>query len=189
VTARWWAGAPGPDVVPDAHLLAAVDWALAGSGAAAELVCTHVDRSAATPRTGVALRLTGTPAAPEATREALARVLGGPVLTAGSGSAPGPAQVALREARSGAAGRCVRFPGQAAVPGQVRAGDLVESTAIEEVVGLTGPVDADAVIDTAGFLRPQWAGGRLTLLVERAAGGVFQPFEVEFPHECCGGAH
>jgi hypothetical protein len=189
VTARWWAGAPGPDVVPDAHLLAAVDSALAGSGAAAELVCTHVDRSAASPRTGVALRLTGKPIAPEETRDALARALGGPVVTAGSDSDPGPALVALREARAGAAGRCVRFPGQAGVQGRVRAGDLVAGTAIDEVVGLGGPVAADAVVDTAGFLRPTWARGRLTLLVEQAAGGVFQPFEVEFPHECCGGAH
>jgi hypothetical protein len=187
VTARWWAGAPRADVVPDAHLLAAVDRALAGSGAAADLVCTHVDRSAGSPRTGVALRLTDEPAAPEATREALARALGGPVLTAESDSAPGAAGVALREARSRAAGRCVRFPGQAAVRGQVRAGDLVAATAIDEVVGLAGPVPEDAVVDTAGFLRPTWAGGRLTLLVEQAAGGVFQPFEVEFPHECCGG--
>jgi hypothetical protein len=97
--------------------------------------------------------------------------------------------VALREARAGAAGRCVRFPGQAGVQGRVRAGDLVAGTAIDEVVGLGGPVAADAVVDTAGFLRPTWARGRLTLLVEQAAGGVFQPFEVEFPHECCGGAH
>jgi hypothetical protein len=189
VTARWWAGAPGPDVVPDAHLLAAVDWALAGSGAVAELVCTHVDRSAGSPRTGVALRLTGDPVAPEATRQALASALGGPVVTAGPDSAPGPAQVALGEARAGAAGRCVRFPGQAGVRGPVRAGDLVAGTAIDEVVGLVGPVAADAVVDTAGFLRPTWARGRLTLLVEQVAGGVFQPFEVEFPHECCGGAH
>jgi hypothetical protein len=71
----------------------------------------------------------------------------------------------------------------------VRAGDLVAGTAIDEVVGLVGPVAADAVVDTAGFLRPTWARGRLTLLVEQVAGGVFQPFEVEFPHECCGGAH
>jgi hypothetical protein len=189
VTGRWWAGAPGPDVVPDAPLLAAVDSALAGSGAVAELVCTCVDRSAASPRTGVALRLTGEPADPDATRDALARALGGPVVTAGSEGGPEPALLALRQASAGAAGRCVRFPGQAAVPGRVRAGDLVAGTAIDAVVGLAGPVEPAAMVDTAGFLRPTWDGGRLTLLVEQAAGGVFQPFEVEFPHECCGGAH
>jgi hypothetical protein len=188
VTARWWAGAPRADVVPDAHLLAAVDRALAGSGAAAELVCTHVDRSTGSPRTGVALRLTGEPGAPEATRQALAHALGGPVLTAESESPPGAARVALHEAWSRTAGRCVRFPGQAGVRGRVRAGDLVAGTAIDEVVGLAGPVPVDAVVETAGFLRPTWAAGRLTLLVEQAAGGVFQPFEVEFPHECCGGS-
>jgi hypothetical protein len=48
-------------------------------------------------------------------------------------------------------------------------------------------VTPDAVVDTRDFLRPQFNGGRLTLVVEQAAGGVLQPFEVEFPHECCGG--
>ncbi|MBB3677029.1 hypothetical protein [Modestobacter versicolor] len=187
MTARWWAGVPGPDLAPDAHLLAAVDSALAGSGAAAELVCTTVDRSAAEPRTGVALRLTAEPADAAATRAALAGALGSPVVTAGSDEGPAPALLALSQASSGLAGRCVRFPGQDGVQGRVTAAELVAGTAIDEVAALGGPVAGDAVIETGGFLRPTWEGGRLRLVVEQAAGGVFQPFEVEFPHLCCGG--
>ncbi|OMQ15325.1 hypothetical protein A7K94_0210295, partial [Modestobacter sp. VKM Ac-2676] len=76
----WWGGASAEPDPADAHLLAAVDRALAGSGAAAELVCTHVDRSTADPRTGVSIRLSGPPADPAGARAALARELGGPVL-------------------------------------------------------------------------------------------------------------
>ena len=187
---RWWAGVPREDVLPDAHLLAAVDEAFAGSGAAADLVCTAVDSSAGGLRTGVALRLTGEPADPSATRSALQRTLGGPVVVDGEedGHLDGPAPVALQAARAGTAGRCVRFPGQEAVQGRLPVADLIASTAIEELVGVGVQVSAEDVLDTLGYLRPQWSGGRLTLVVEQAAGGVLQPFEIENPHECCGGA-
>ena len=49
----------------------------------------------------------------------------------------------------------------------------------------TGGVEGSWADPEADDLR---SGGLLTLLVEPAAGGVFQPFEVEFPHEGCGGA-
>jgi hypothetical protein len=190
VTWRWWAGVPGDDVRPDAHLLAAVDRALAGSGAAAELVCTSVDRSAAALGTGVAVRLTAEPTDPAATRTALAGALGGPVVVdgdPGGDEAAAPAVAALRTVRDGLGGRCVRFPGQDAVTGRLPAAELLAATAIDELVGVGVAVTPDAVVDTLGFLRPQFAGGRLTLMVEQAAGGVLQPFEVQFPHECCGG--
>ena len=192
LTAVWWGGAPGADAVPDAHLLAAVDEALAGSGAGAELVCTHVDRSASSPRIGVSLRLTGEPADPAATRSALARALTGPVVVAGADDAEvtGPARTALLEAGAGTAGRAVRFPGSASVTGRIAVADLIATTAIEQVVGIGVEPAGTDVVDTGphGFLRPTFSGGQLTLLVERAAGGVLQPFEIEDPHECCGGA-
>ena len=191
MTARWWGGVPEPEVVPDTHLLAAVDEALAGSGAAAEVVCTHVDRSAGAPATGVSVRLSGEPADPAATLVALARTLGGPVVLAETCPASGaqPAVAALREAASGSAGRVLRFPGQDAVSGRVPVAELLASTAIDEVVGVGVAVTPDQVLDTLGFLRPHWSEGRLRLLVEQAAGGVLQPFEIESPHQCCGGAH
>ena len=187
---RWWAGALRDDVLPDAHLLAAVDEALAGSGTSAELVCTSVDRSAGVPRPGVALRLAGEPVDRRATRTALERTLGGPVVI-GDEEAEHPDAVAaavLEAARQGAAGRCVRFPGQESAHGRLSAADLIAGTAIDELVGVGLQVAPDAVVDTLGFLRPQWSGGRLTLLVEQTAGGVLKPFEIESPHECCGGA-
>jgi len=208
-TATWWGGVPAADVVADAHLLAAVDEALAGSGAGAELVCTHEDRPAPGSRTGVrigvALRLTGEPADPAATRSALARALSGPVLAqAGSADdsaddqadhqaddASAPARTALAEAGSGSAGRAVRFPGSAGVTGRVTVADLVARTGIDEVRGLYGPVADGDVVETGpnGFLRPIWHGGQLVLLVEPTAGGVLKPFEIESPHQCCGGEH
>ena len=194
MTDRWWGGAPGAHTVPDAHLLAAVDAALAGSGGTAELVCTHVDRTARTARTGVSLRLAGAPADPAATRAALARELDGPVLDAATGSdddpAAAPARTALAEASSGVRGRAVRFPGSTAFTGRVRVGDVLAGSAIDAVVGIGVPVGPDDVLDTgSGFLRPQLDGGRLVLLVEPVAGGVLQPVEVadDARHQCCGG--
>ncbi|WP_249522980.1 hypothetical protein [Modestobacter marinus] len=193
LTAPWWGAAPGAEL-PDDHLLAAVDEALAGSGAEAELVCTHVDGSAPAPRVGVSIRLTGEPADPAATRSALARALAGPVVAGGTGDADvaGPARTALREVTAGEAGRAIRFPGSASVTGRVSATDLVAATAIEQVTGIGVEPAGTDVVDTGpnGFLRPRFTGGRLTLLVERAAGGVLQPFEIEDPHQCCeGGGH
>ena len=196
-----WGGAPAVDViaqahalssVSDVHLLAAVDEALAGSGAVAELVCTHVDRSSAVPRVGVSLRLSGEPADPAATRAALARALSGPVAVGDEegDEASAPARAAIAEAAAGSAGRAVRFPGQSGLTGQVPVARLLQDTAIDQVVGLGGAVDGTDVVDTGdhGFLRPTWGGGQLTLLVEPTAGGLLRPFEIEDPHECCGGA-
>ncbi|QXG74594.1 hypothetical protein KUM42_11915 [Modestobacter sp. L9-4] len=199
-----WGGALAVDVIAqahalssasDAHLLAAVDEALAGSGAVAELVCTHVDRSAAVPRAGVSLRLDGEPADPAATRAALARALSGPVVTGEQdgeqdGEESAPARTAVAEAAAGSAGRAVRFPGQTGVSGLVPVARLLAETAIDRVAGLGGAVADTDVVDTGdhGFLRPTWSGGELTLLVEPTVGGVLRPFEIEDPHECCGGA-
>ncbi|OMQ14231.1 hypothetical protein A7K94_0218055, partial [Modestobacter sp. VKM Ac-2676] len=88
--------------------------------------------------------------------------------------------------------RVVRFPGADGVRGQLAVAELVASTPIEEVTAVGATIGPDDVVDAGpnGFLRPQLTGGRMTLLVERAAGGVFTPFEVENPHVCCaGGGH
>jgi len=200
-TAVWWGGVPAADQVADAHLLAAVDEALSGSGTGAELVSVHEDRSAPGARTGVrigvALRLTGEPSDPAATRSALARTLSGPVLAqpdaAGDEVAEesAPARTALAEAGAGSAGRVIRFPGSAALRGRISVDDLVATTGIDRVRGLYGPVAGTAVVETGpnGFVRPRWEDGELTLLVEPTAGGLLQPFEIESPHQCCGGAH
>ncbi|HEX6339968.1 hypothetical protein [Umezawaea sp.] len=88
-----------------------------------------------------------------------------------------------------AEGRCARFPGQSSLVGVHHVAEIVEATAIDQVVGIGASVTPDTRVDTAGFVRPRYRDGLLVLLVEPAAGGVFQPAEVEQPHECCGGAH
>ncbi|WNV90430.1 hypothetical protein [Umezawaea sp. Da 62-37] len=86
-------------------------------------------------------------------------------------------------------GRCVRFPGWEAVTGTHPVSEIVAATAIDEVVGIGAAVTPWTSVATAGFVRPEYRDGRLVLLVEPAAGGVFQPAEVEEPHECCAGSH
>jgi hypothetical protein len=202
-TALWWGGVPAADVVADAHLLAAVDEALSGSGTGADLVCLHEDRPAPGSRTGVrigvALRLTGEPADPAAVRSALARALSGPVPSGLDGDdvdnvddgESAPARLALAEAGAGSAGRAIRFPGSASLRGRIAVGDLVATTGIDRVRGLYGPVAGTDVVETgpSGFVRPRWEDGELTLLVEPVAGGLLQPFEIESPHQCCDGDH
>jgi hypothetical protein len=86
-------------------------------------------------------------------------------------------------------GRCARFPGQALLDGVHPVSVLVGATAIDEVIGIGAAVTPDTRVATGGFVRPEFRAGRLVLLVEPAAGGLFQPAEVEQPHECCAGAH
>lgn len=156
--------AGGPAAHLDAALLSAVD------GLGADLVCTHVDRSA---------------------------TVAGVVMSARVRRAPDPAGLAaLTERLGGVAavldqgrtdGRCVRFPGQDALTGTRTAGEIVAMSAIDEVVGVGVAVRGDAVVDTRDHLRPTFVAGRLVLLVEPAAGGVLRPAEIEEPHQCCGG--
>ncbi len=168
---------PAADRVPDAHLVAAVDGALAGSGHAARRISTHVDRTGPVAATAVALELVPADPAPEVL-DALAAALGGPV--AGTG-------LAVEQARERSDGRCVRFGGQDGLTGDRTAGELVAVTDVDEVVGVGRTVGPDDVVATAGFLRPRYAGGRTVLMVEPVAGGRFRPVEVESPHRCCGG--
>jgi hypothetical protein len=170
---------PAADRVPDGHLVAAVDGALAGSGHVARGISTHVDRTGPVAVTAVALELVPADPAP-AVLDALAAALGGPVADDG----PAPAQ-----ARERSDGRRVRFGGQEGVTGDHSAGELVATTDVDEVVGVGRAVGPDDVVATAGFVRPRFEGGRTVLLVEPVAGGRFRPVEVESPHQCCGGAH
>jgi hypothetical protein len=151
----------GPAAHADHVLLSTLD------GLGADLVCTHVDRGGAVARTAMAMRLREEPDEAE-----LAERLGGPVMRV-----TGPPD----------GSRCVRFPGQETLTGVHPAIDLVAHSAIDEVTGIGVPVEPDSVVDTLGFLRPTFEGGRLVLLVEPAAGGVLRPVEIADPHECCGG--
>jgi hypothetical protein len=157
----WWLGASAASDGPADHaLLSLVD------GLDVDFLCTHVDRGHAVARAGVTVRLAG-----EADVVGLAERLGQVATVAGP--------------PDGA--RCVRFPGQEALTGVLPAADIVAASAIDEVVGVGVPVTPDSSIDTRGFLRPTFAGRKLVLLVEPAAGGVLRPVEIADPHQCCGG--
>lgn len=132
-----------------------------GAGQAVDVVVTHVDRSG-----------------PVAVPVVFARFAGDV-----------PKDLAESAVDEPPEGRCVRFPGQDRLTGAHTASSIVADTAIDEVVGIGTSVTPDAVVDTFGFVRPNFQDGRLVLLVEPAAGGVFQPAEIEQPHECCGGRH
>jgi hypothetical protein len=161
VTTRWIGAAFSPAGGPAAHddhvLLAGVD----SWGLGADFVCTHVDRSGVVATTTMSARVDGEPDL---------AALGATLLTG-----PRPD------------GRAVRFPGQSLLTGRLPAAELVTRSAIDEVVAIGVPVGPDSVVETAGFLRPTFTGGRLVLLVEPAAGGVLRPVEIEQPHQCCGG--
>jgi hypothetical protein len=157
----WWLGAAvGSDGPADHALLSLVD------GLDVDFLCTHVDRGQAVARAEVTARLAG-----EADVVGLAERLGQVAAVAGP--------------PDGA--RCVRFPGQEALTGVLPAADIIAASAIDEVVGVGVPVAPDSSIDTRGFLRPTFAGRKLVLLVEPAAGGVLRPVEIADPHQCCGG--
>lgn len=155
---------------PAAHLDAALLSALDGRALDADLVCTHVDRGAVVAEIAMSARVRRQPG--EDDLAALSEALGGDAVVL-RGPLPD--------------GRCVRFPGQEALTGVLPAAEVVARSAIDEVVGVGVAVTAESSVDTRGFVRPAFDGGRLVLLVEPAAGGVLRPVEVEQPHECCGG--
>jgi hypothetical protein len=164
----WWFGAvhpsaDGPAAHADHILLSIMD------KLAADLVCTHVDRTGVVASTAMTARLRREPSAADIA--ALSEQLG-PV-TPVAGPPDG--------------GRCVRFPGQEALTGIMPVADVIASSAIDEVVGIGVPITPDTSVDTRGFLRPVFAGDRLVLLVEPAAGDIPRPVEIADPHQCCGG--
>ncbi|SDN55966.1 hypothetical protein SAMN05660199_00276 [Klenkia soli] len=181
MTAGWWAAAPAADLSADAHLLHAIDGALAGTGRRAVLVQTHVDRRHVVAATTVSWQLDG--GGGEVEHDALAAALGGPVTQVDDGGAAGGALVEAPRA-----GRLVRFPGSADVRGEVPVDRLLARTAIDAVVGVGAPVGPGDVVDTLdGHLRPQRRDGAVELLVEPSGPGRWRPVEIADPHRCCGG--
>jgi hypothetical protein len=97
--------------------------------------------------------------------------------------AAGQAAVAHAARRSG---RAARFPGAAALVGALTVDELLARSAIEQVTLLGGGSPAaGTVVDTRGFVRPEWRDGRLTLIAAPAGPGRIAPFEVPDPTPCC----
>lgn len=70
--------------------------------------------------------------------------------------------------------------------GAVEVGDVLDGTAIDQVVALGGTTVArEAVLETQGFVRPTFVGGSLVLHVRPGADGVLMPFEQPDPAACC----
>ncbi|MFC3689012.1 hypothetical protein [Aquipuribacter hungaricus] len=96
------------------------------------------------------------------------------------------AWVALAAAATETSGRLVHFDGAEVLVGRLTVADVLARSAVDQVVVVGGlPHDGDTVVDTRGFVRPRVAAGRVTLLVQPAAGGTVVPFEREHPHRCC----
>lgn len=83
-------------------------------------------------------------------------------------------------------GRAFLFPGSQGLSGAVEVGDVLDGTAIDQVVALGGTTVARrAVLETQGFVRPTFVGGSLVLHVRPGADGVLMPFEQPDPTACC----
>jgi hypothetical protein len=157
-----------PDVLAAEHALA-VAVELLGPDAV-RVACTHLTRIGG-PRVVLSLDV--------ADAGAIDRLP--PGLTGSPAAADGAA--AHVERRSG---RAVRYPGQEHLTGVRTAAEIVSASAIERVVAvLAPPVAPAALVDTRGFVRPEWLDGALTLRVAAAPGGLLAPFEIPNPTPCC----
>jgi hypothetical protein len=96
------------------------------------------------------------------------------------------AAAAVTAHQDGSAGRAFIFPGSEQLLGVLRVGDLMARTTIDDVLLMGGvPVNRDSDLDTQGFVRPVFRGGRLVLLTRPGIGGVVVPFEQPNPTPCC----
>jgi hypothetical protein len=102
----------------------------------------------------------------------------------------GPVPPGLTASRADPAGlppgRAFVFGGSDRLSGVMPVADVLATSAIDEVRLLGGgPVHAGTELDTQGFVRPGYEGGRLVLLARPARGGRLVPFEQPNPTPCC----
>jgi hypothetical protein len=184
------AAAPGLDDLPvlgvsleHPDTVAAEHW-LASLSPAPVLAFTHLVRS---PRPHVALTLVFTGVSPVGlgaapTSVGTARDLAG---AAPSGLGAGCPE-AVDEHVACSSGRAVLYPGVELLVGTLSVAEVLELSAIEKVEVLGGgAADPATLVDTGGFVRPQWRAGQLTLITTPAAGGRLVPFETRHPTPCC----
>jgi hypothetical protein len=89
-----------------------------------------------------------------------------------------------------ASGRLVRFCGQHDVGRtEISVAMLRARTNIEQVIALGETPTDDTVIVFDGYLRPTMQAGSTVLVVTALDEGRVRPFELEHPHQCCGGLH
>jgi len=156
-------------------------------------VCTHA-LSAPAPHYAASLRVPSTRWRPELVDE-LRGLSGGAVvyeagewaLEVGEASARAGARRAIAAHAAGAGGRAIRFVGQADLRGEVHVAEVLAVSAISDVHVLGAELVGAAVIESRNYLRPQYLGGALTLVVTPLDDGRLQPFELEHAHQCCDG--
>jgi len=194
-----WLGLdPVDSAVEERHLEHVVLDLLAALAVEADLVLTHVVRSAGAPRTAASVRLTGRgDVLAESPLAALivgqwsgAFVLegstDGPTLEHGPHDGRQAAGEAVAQGRSGESGRAALFPGQDALVAPLPVSDVPLVCAIAAVLPVVGQVDASTLLDPSGYVRPRFAGGRLLLEVVPGPGGVVVPAEQLEEHACAG---
>ena len=125
------------------------------------LACTHLVRS---PFPHVAISLSS----------------GGPV------DMPVRLRPAAALAAAATTGRAVLFPGAERLTGVLPVGEVLALSAIDRIEVLGGGVaEPDTLLDTGGFVRPEWRSRELVLVAAPAAGGRLVPFECRHPTPCC----
>jgi hypothetical protein len=134
------------------------------------VACTHLVRS---PRPHVAISLSVSSPAP---------------LPPGLPAMREGAALAVDEHRARRSGRAVLYPGVEHLVGAVRVDELLELSAIDQVILLGGAHPApESLIETRDFVRPQWRNGELTLIATPLGPGRIAPFELPNPTPCCAG--
>ncbi|MFE2423132.1 hypothetical protein [Streptomyces hokutonensis] len=145
------------------------------------VACTHLIRTDTRRGTAVSLELPDTESATNAWQRLTES-------EAPQGDQEAAAQAAA-EHTARRSGRAVLFPGAEHLTGTVTLSDLLELTAIDEVI-VVGATSGDAPdpatpVHTQNHVRPEWREGRLVLALVPAAGNTLAPFEVPNPTPCC----
>ncbi|MDX3362675.1 hypothetical protein ACIBWG_06015 [Streptomyces griseoaurantiacus] len=161
----------------------------------AVIACTHPVRTGPRPHLAVSLALPDGDTARAVWRRLTAHLA---ATAPEAGAALGtlrhgphePARAAARAAGEHAertSGRAVVYPGADRLTGTLTLERLLADTAVDDVtvLGTPEPPAPTTRIDTRGHVRPTWRGGRLTLALSPAPGGLLAPFEVPNPTPCC----
>jgi len=189
-TSGWLGLDAGHVALPDLEHAAIM---LADTLGCVDEVCTHA-LSGPDPHYAATLRIPGGRWTPEFVDELRELADGAVVYEAGEwalevGDAPGRAgaRTAIAAHVAGVGGRAIRFVGQADLRGEVDVDEVLAVSAISDVHVLGAELVRAAVIETRNYLRPQYLGGALTLVVTPMGDGRLQPFELEHAHQCCDG--
>lgn len=96
------------------------------------------------------------------------------------------ARLAAAEHEARSAGRAVHYPGVDLLTGSLTVAEVIERSAIEQVIMLGGADAApETILHTLDYVRPMWKDGRLTLVTRPAPEESLAPFELKNSTPCC----